>query len=169
MTDLPALTTRVGLGFDIHRLAEETGAELALSGLRLPVDLYAQAHSDGDVVLHALIDAILGALALGDIGEWFPDTDPAFRGADSTTLLHAVLSDDRLAGWRLAQVDCNIIAERPRLSDHKPAMRQRLATLCDLPLDRVGLKARSHEKVDATGQGQAIQAQVIVQLAPCQP
>ena len=132
--------------------------------MQLPVDLEAEAHSDGDVVLHALIDAILGALALGDIGEWFPDTDPAFKGADSNELVQAVLRDKRLNGWRLAQVDCNIIAERPRLGQHKPAMRERLADICGLPADRVGLKARSHEKVDATGQGQAIQAQVIVQL-----
>jgi 2-C-methyl-D-erythritol 2,4-cyclodiphosphate synthase len=166
MHKLPNLQHRVGLGFDIHRLSDSPGQSLALAGCLLPVDLIAEAHSDGDVVLHALIDAILGALALGDIGEWFPDTDEHYRGVDSAILLRTVLEDPRLDGWLLAQIDCNIIAERPRLAAHKAAMRQRLAELCHLPLTHIGLKARSHEQVDATGAGAAIQAQVIVQLVP---
>jgi 2-C-methyl-D-erythritol 2,4-cyclodiphosphate synthase len=156
------MSHRIGLGYDIHRL--EAGDGIALAGLRVPCAYRVIAHSDGDVVLHALCDALLGALAAGDLGEHFPDRDPAHRGRDSAWFVAQVLALPALAGWRLVNVDVNIIAEAPRLEGHKPALRARLAELLGLPLDRVGLKARSNEGMDAIGAKQAIAAQAVVLL-----
>lgn len=154
--------SRIGLGWDIHRLREVPGGSLALGGCRLPCDLEAIAHSDGDVVLHALCDGLLGARGLGDIGEHFPDRDPRWRGIASHELLAAVLALPGLAGWSIVNVDINIIAERPRLTAHKPALRQKLSELLSLPLDGIGVKARSAEGLDAIGRGEAIAAQAVV-------
>ncbi len=157
---------RIGLGFDIHRLEADPspGAGLALGGVRIPCPLRVVAHSDGDVLLHALCDALLGAVAAGDLGEHFPDRDPAHRGRDSAWFVGQVLGLPALAGWRLASLDSNIVAEVPRLEAHKPAIRARLASLTGLPSDRVGVKARSHERCDAIGRGEAISAQAVVLL-----
>jgi 2-C-methyl-D-erythritol 2,4-cyclodiphosphate synthase len=166
---------RVGLGFDIHRLEPEAAAapadaapapraKLCLGGVAIPSPYRVIAHSDGDVVLHALCDALLGAVAAGDLGEHFPDSDPAHRGRDSAWFVQQVLALPALAGWRIANLDINIIAEAPRLMPHKPAIRARLAELLGLPASAVSVKARSHEGVDAIGERRAIAAQAVVLL-----
>ena len=153
---------RVGLGYDIHRL--ESGEGFMLAGVRIPCEFRVVAHSDGDVVLHALCDALLGAVGAGDLGEWFPDTDGAHRGRDSSEFVREILASPQLANWRVVNVDVNVIAQAPRLMAHKPAMRTRLAELFGLPLDCVGLKARTNEHCDAVGAKQAIIAQAVVLL-----
>lgn len=160
------MASRVGIGYDIHRLEADAGpqAGLAIGGVRVPGPWRAVAHSDGDVVLHALCDALLGAAAAGDLGEHFPDSDPAHRGRDSAWFVARVLALPQLAPWRLANLDVNIIAEVPRLTPHKPAIRARLAGLFGLPESAVGVKARSHEGVDAIGERRAIAAQAAVLL-----
>ena len=155
---------RIGLGFDIHRLEADpaAGARVMLGGVRVPCPWRVIAHSDGDVVLHALCDALLGAVAAGDLGEHFPDSDAAHRGRDSAWFVERVLALPQLAPWRLGNVDVNIIAEAPRLMPHKPAIRARVAALLRLPADAVSIKARSHEGVDAVGEKRAIAAQAAV-------
>ncbi len=155
---------RVGIGYDIHRIESDASPEagLILAGVKIPCPWKVIAHSDGDLVLHALCDALLGAVAAGDLGEQFPDTDPAHRGRDSTEFLAHILALPVLNGWRIGNVDINVIAQVPRLSAHKPGMRQRLAELLALPLDRIGLKARTNEGVDAVGEKRAVQAQAVV-------
>ncbi len=155
---------RIGIGYDIHRIEADAdpAAGLVMAGVRIPCPWRVVAHSDGDLVLHALCDALLGAVAAGDLGEHFPDTDPAHRGRDSAQFLAHVLALPALARWRIANVDINVIAQVPRLSAHKPAMRQRLADLLALPVDRIGLKARTNEGVDAVGEKRAVQAQAVV-------
>jgi len=153
---------RIGIGHDTHRL--EPGPKLILGGLEIPHDRGCIAHSDGDVLLHALIDAILGALAWGDIGEWFPDTDPAYRGADSQALLRPVL--DRLAaeGWQIGNVDSIVFAQQPKLSLFKHPLRERLAEILALSVEQVSVKAKTGEKVGPVGREEAICAEVIVLL-----
>lgn len=160
------MSHRIGLGFDIHRLEADlaTEAGLALGGVRVPCPWRVVAHSDGDVVLHALCDALLGAVAAGDLGEHFPDSDPAHRGRDSAWFVGHILALPALAAWRLVNVDVNIIAETPRLMSHKPAIRDRVGALLGLPADAVSIKARSHEGVDAVGEKRAIAAQAVVLL-----
>ncbi len=153
---------RVGLGYDIHRL--EPGEGIVCAGVYVPCPYRVIAHSDGDVVLHALCDALLGAVAAGDLGEHFPDTDPAHRGRDSAAFVAAVLALPALRGWRVVNCDINIIAQAPRLGAHKPAMRARVAELLDISLDAVGLKARTNEECDAVGEKRAVVAQVVVLL-----
>lgn len=157
---------RVGIGFDIHRLESDASANagVMIGGVRVPCAYRVIAHSDGDVLLHALCDALLGAVAAGDLGEHFPDADPAHRGRDSAWFVGRVLALPQLAGWRIANLDANIITEVPRLTAHKPAIRARVAEFLRLPLDAVGIKARSHEGVDAIGERRAISAQVAVLL-----
>jgi 2-C-methyl-D-erythritol 2,4-cyclodiphosphate synthase len=155
---------RVGIGYDIHRL--EPGDGIMVAGCRVACPFRVVAHSDGDVVLHALCDALLGATGAGDLGEHFPDTDPALRGRDSAEFVRAVLALPALSPWRLANLDVNVIAQAPRLAEHKPGMRARLAALFGLPLDAVGLKARTNEGCDAVGEKRAIQAQAAVLLVP---
>ena len=157
---------RVGIGFDIHRLESDvaSGAGIMLGGVRIPCPYRVIAHSDGDVVLHALCDALLGAVAAGDLGEHFPDNDAAHRGRDSAWFVERVLALPQLTGWRLGNIDVNIIAETPRLMPHKPLIRARVAALLALPVDAVSIKARSHEGVDAIGERRAIAAQAAVLL-----
>lgn len=165
MTGAPdgrAMSHRIGIGYDIHRL--EAGDGIVLAGVRVPCAYRVVAHSDGDVVLHALCDALLGAVAAGDLGEHFPDTDPAHRGRDSGWFLAHVLALPALRPWRIANVDVNVIAQAPRLEACKPALRARLAELLGLPADRVSVKARSNEGMDAVGAKQAIVAQVAALL-----
>jgi 2-C-methyl-D-erythritol 2,4-cyclodiphosphate synthase len=157
------VSNRIGIGYDIHRL--EAGDGFMLAGVRVECPYRVVAHSDGDVVLHALCDALLGAVAAGDLGEHFPDTDAAHRGRDSAEFVRAVRALPQLAGWRLVNLDVNVIAQAPRLAEHKPAMRRRLAELFGLPLDAVGLKARTNEGLDAIGAKQAVAAQAVVLLA----
>lgn len=156
------MDVRVGIGFDIHRLVE--GRRLVLGGVAIDSPVGLAGHSDGDVVLHALADAILGAAGLGDIGEHFPDTDPAWQGADSTTFVQRAVQLAAEDGLTVGNVDLNVIAERPRLGSAKQAIRDRLADLLDLPAGRIGVKARTMERLGPIGEGQAIAAQVVVTL-----
>ena len=155
---------RTGIGYDIHRL--EAGAGIVLAGVTVPCAYRLIAHSDGDVVLHALCDALLGAVGGGDIGELFPDSDPRHACRDSSELIREVLALPLLKPWRLCNLDINIIAQEPRLTAYKPQMRERIAELLHLPISRVGLKARTNEGLDAVGECRAIQAQVVVLLHP---
>jgi 2-C-methyl-D-erythritol 2,4-cyclodiphosphate synthase len=158
------MSHRVGIGFDIHRLEGDAASDagVMIGGVRVPCPYRLIAHSDGDVVLHALCDALLGAVAAGDLGEHFPDSDPTHKGRTSAWFVAHVRALPQLAGWHLVNLDVNIIAETPRLLAHKPAIRASVATLFGLPCDAVGIKARSHEGVDAVGEKRAIAAQAVV-------
>lgn len=153
---------RVGQGWDIHRLVE--GRPLRLGGIDVPFERGLLGHSDGDVVLHAIADAILGAMAAGDIGQHFPDTDPRYRGADSAVLLTEIISLATGRGFRVGNVDVTIIAERPRLAAHLPAMQRRLETLLGAAADRISLKAKTAEGLGAIGAGEAIAALAVAVL-----
>lgn len=153
---------RVGIGTDVHRL--ETGRPLRLGGVDLPFERGLAGHSDGDAVLHAVTDAILGAAGMPDIGERFPDTDPRYRGCDSSVLLEEVVSDILGQGYRVVNVDIVIHAERPKLSAHKTAIRNRMAALLRLPADCVGVKAKTNEGLDAVGRGEAIACTCVIGL-----
>ncbi len=153
---------RVGLGYDIHRLV--AGRDLLLGGVKIPFDRGLLGHSDADAVLHALTDAILGALALGDIGEFFPDTDPKWKGADSGRLLTAVVAMMRDRGWGIVNLDLNILTEVPKLKPYKLAIRENVAALLECPIDRVGLKAKTREGLDAVGRQEAIEVHCVVLL-----
>lgn len=154
---------RVGLGWDLHRL--EAGRPLILCNVAIPCEKGLLGHSDADVALHAVTDALLGAAGLGDIGEKFPPSDAKWAGADSGQLLQMVLQDVTQAGWAIVNVDVTIVAERPKMTPHKPRMRQRLAELLALPIERVNIKAKTSEGVDAVGQGLAMAAYAIVGLS----
>ncbi|MBN1344576.1 MAG: 2-C-methyl-D-erythritol 2,4-cyclodiphosphate synthase [Phycisphaerae bacterium] len=154
---------RIGIGFDIHRLVD--GRRLVLGGVELESSVGLEGHSDGDVILHAITDAILGAAGLGDIGEHFPDTDPEWKDADSAAfLLHAVKLADQ---WNLevGNVDVNVLAERPKLGPAKKEIRRRVAELLGVDADRVNIKARTMEQLGPIGEGQAIGCQAVVLLA----
>jgi 2-C-methyl-D-erythritol 2,4-cyclodiphosphate synthase len=145
---------RFGIGYDLHQTAADR--TLILAGVRIPAPFGLRGHSDADVVLHALTDAILGATGRGDIGEWFPDDDPRYEAADSTVLLGEVLKSIRADGWAVVNVDTIIHAEKPKLAVYKPVMKSKLSELLDLPPEAIGLKATTNEGLDAIGQGQAI-------------
>lgn len=147
---------RVGYGYDIHRLVP--GRPLKLGGVAVPSELGLEGHSDADCLLHAVIDALLGASGLPDIGEHFPDTDPRWKGADSSRLLESVLALLRERDLRPLQVDCTLVAERPRLGPWKAVIKERLMELLSLPADRVAVKARTAEGLDAIGRGDALAA-----------
>lgn len=161
MANLPIY--RVGIGTDLHRL--EVGGPLRLGGIDVPFDKHAAGHSDGDVVLHALIDAVFGAAGLADIGEHFPDTDPRYRGADSRMLLTLAVDEIRELGYAVANVDVVVHAERPKLSPYKADMRNVIALLCETAPEAVSVKAKTNEGVDAVGRGEAVASTVIVGLA----
>lgn len=154
----------VGFGYDIHRLQE--GESLILGGIEIPSSFGTVAHSDGDVLLHALCDALLGAAGLGDIGEHFPDTDAAFRGISSIDLLQRVMALLAKEGYRLINVDCTLVLEKPKILPYKPAMRERIAEACSLPVQRVSLKATTSEKLGFVGAGEGIEAYAICQIEP---
>jgi len=154
----PAL--RVGLGHDTHRLVE--GRPLILGGVRIDHDRGLAGHSDADVVLHALADALLGAAALGDIGEHFPDTDPACKDLDSGRLLAEVVATLSEAGWRIINCDLIIHAQRPKLLDHKPEIRSNIARLLGIAIDDVNVKAKTGEHVGPVGRGEAMQCHAVV-------
>lgn len=151
---------RIGYGFDIHSVVP--GRALVLGGVAIPWDRGLDGHSDADVLLHAITDAVLGALALGDIGQWFPNTDPRYRGISSLLLLRTVLADPRLAGWVVANVDSTVLAERPRLAPHVPTMRQVIASALGIGVGAVSVKATTCEGNDAVGQGRAIAAHAVL-------
>jgi 2-C-methyl-D-erythritol 2,4-cyclodiphosphate synthase len=153
---------RIGHGYDLHRLAE--GRRLVLGGVEIPHSHGLLGHSDADVVLHAVSDAVLGALGAGDIGQHFPDSDERYRGIASSELLKQVVTLMAAEGWRVGNLDVTIHAEQPRLGPHREAMRQRIATLLDVPAERVNVKAKTNEGVDAIGRGEAIAATAVVLL-----
>jgi 2-C-methyl-D-erythritol 2,4-cyclodiphosphate synthase len=153
---------RVGLGHDTHRL--EPGGPLRIGGVTIEYDQQLVGHSDADVLLHAVTDALLGAAALGDIGELFPNTDPANRGRDSAEMLAAAWDAVQQVGWKIANLDCIVFVEQPKMSPHKPAIRARLADLLDIAPEQVGVKAKTGEGLDAVGRQEAIQAQAVVLL-----
>ncbi|MDR2587607.1 MAG: 2-C-methyl-D-erythritol 2,4-cyclodiphosphate synthase [Coriobacteriales bacterium] len=157
--------TRVGLGYDVHAFAApEADRPLILGGVHIEHERGLLGHSDADVLVHAVADALLGALRAGDIGEHFPDTDPAFAGADSLVLLVRVGEMVRARGWQVVDVDTVIIAQAPRLSPYREEMRGRLATALELAIDQVGVKATTTEGLGFEGRGEGIAAQAIVLL-----
>lgn len=160
-------THRIGIGHDTHRLIP--GGPLRLGGVDVPHSARADGHSDADVLLHALIDALLGALAAGDIGQWFPDTDEAHRGRDSADLLRIVHQQLTQDGYQVVNVDCIVFAQEPKLGAHKTRIRQRLAELLAVPPACVGLKAKTGESVGAIGREEAIAAQCVVLLDRASP
>ena len=155
---------RVGEGHDTHRII--AARSLIVGGIHITdADFGLDGHSDADVLLHAVIDALLGATAQGDIGEWFPDTGDEWKNADSTELLDTVLRSVLKRGWRIINLDCTIHAEKPRMTLWKPKIRQRLAELLKLSADVVNIKAKSGEKVGPVGRCESISADVVVLMA----
>lgn len=153
---------RVGTGYDVHKLVPER--KLILCGVEVPYELGLLGHSDADVALHALSDALLGAAALGDIGKHFPDTDERFKGADSAKLLEHVVHLVEEKGWQVNNVDVTIIAQKPKLASYIPAMRSRVAQVLKIDEDCVNVKATTTEKLGFTGRGEGIAAEAIASL-----
>ena len=153
---------RIGLGHDTHRLGPGDG--LVIGGITIPHDRAAIGHSDADVLLHAITDAILGAAALGDIGEMFPDTDPANKGRDSAEMLRRAAARVADTGWRIVNLDCVILAQRPKILPHRPAMRRRIAEILGVEESAVWLKAKTGESVGPIGEELAISAECVVLL-----
>lgn len=155
---------RIGHGFDVHRL--EAGDGVVLGGVRIACPYRVVAHSDGDVLIHALCDALLGAAALGDIGHLFPDTDPQYRGADSRALLREVVRRLADAGWRAGNVDLTLVAQAPRIAPQVMEMRQRLAQDLGVGVDAVNVKATTSEGLGFTGRREGIAAHAVALLMP---
>ena len=150
---------RIGTGYDVHRLTE--GRKLILGGVEIPWEKGLDGHSDADVLIHALMDALLGAAALGDIGQHFPDTDPAYKGISSIALLRKVTALLSEHGYRLGNADVTVICQRPKLAGHIPQMRQNLAEAMGVPVDLVSVKATTTEKLGFTGRGEGIAAEAV--------
>jgi 2-C-methyl-D-erythritol 2,4-cyclodiphosphate synthase len=150
---------RIGEGWDIHALV--AGRPLVLGGVSIPHSHGLLGHSDADALAHAITDALLGACALGDIGRHFPDTDPAWAGADSMVLLAEAARRVRAAGWQPGNVDATIVAQAPKMAPHIPAMRQRLASALGLTVDQVNVKAKTAERMGPVGEGRAIEARAV--------
>ena len=150
----------VGFGFDVHRLAE--GESLVLAGVTIPSPIGTVAHSDGDVVLHALVDALLGSLALGDIGEHFPDSDPQWRGAASGQFVRHAVALLAERGWQVVNADLTLLAEAPRVASHRDTIRQSVASLLGLPAEAVNLKATTTERLGFTGRSEGLAAMASV-------
>ncbi len=153
---------RIGQGYDVHRLTE--GRRLILGGVEIPWEKGLLGHSDADVLTHALMDALLGAAALGDIGKLFPDSDPRYEGADSIGLLRAVTALLREKGYRVGNTDCTVVAQRPKLAPYIPEMRRRLAEAMDVDVSRVSVKATTEEGLGFSGEGLGIAAQAVALL-----
>ncbi len=158
---------RTGQGWDLHRLVPLR--PLIIGGVSIPSKIGEDGHSDGDVLLHALIDALLGACALGDIGTHFPPSDPAWKDADSADLLRRVLELTREAGFLPVNIDCTVILQEIRLAPFREEIRKNLAALLEIPLDRVSVKAKTKEGVDAVGRGEAIEAMASVLMSSADP
>ncbi len=155
---------RVGNGYDVHRLAE--GEELWLCGIRLEHERGLAGHSDADVALHAVVDAILGAIAAGDIGQHFPPSDPKWRGAASSRFVERAVALAREAGYAVGNVDVTIVCEAPKIGPHREAMRARLAELLGTRIDAVNVKGTTSERLGFTGRGEGIAAQASALLVP---
>lgn len=158
----PVLPFRVGHGFDLHRL--EPNLPLIIGGVNIPHDRGCEAHSDGDVLLHCVVDAILGALSLPDIGQIFPDTDPKWRGAASSVFVKEAVRLMHQAGYEVGNIDATLILQRPKLSPHKEAIRSNLSDLLGADPSVVNIKAKTHEKVDSLGENRSIAAHTVVLL-----
>ncbi|MEZ5540292.1 MAG: 2-C-methyl-D-erythritol 2,4-cyclodiphosphate synthase [Pseudomonadales bacterium] len=158
---------RIGQGYDVHRFGE--GDHVMLCGVAVPHEQGLIAHSDGDVALHALCDALLGALALGDIGQHFPDTDAAYKGADSCALLQRVYQLISEKGWRLSNADITIIAQAPKVLPYREQMQQRVAQVMSVALDQISVKATTTEKLGFEGRKEGIVAQAVVLLESLSP
>jgi 2-C-methyl-D-erythritol 2,4-cyclodiphosphate synthase len=160
----PAPAVRSGIGYDVHRLVE--GRRLILGGVEIAHERGLEGHSDADVLLHAIADALLGAAALGDIGRHFPPSDPRYAGADSRDLLRRVAALLAEAGYRPVNVDATVIAEAPRIGPHATAMRQAIAACLGLPPDAVSVKATTNERLGFAGRGEGIAALAVAVVAP---
>ena len=157
-----ALNYKIGLGYDIHQLTE--GRDLIIGGINIPYEKGLKGHSDADVLIHAIIDAMLGACALADIGTLFPDTDEKYKGADSKILLqkvHALITEK---GYKIGNIDSNIIAQAPKMMPHIPKMKNKLAELLNIEVDDISIKAKTKEHLDAVGEHLAIEANAAVIL-----
>ena len=164
VSPLPAsVPFRVGLGHDTHQL--QPGLRLIIGGIQIHHEKGFVAHSDGDVLLHAITDAILGAAALGDIGEWFPDTDPRYQGADSSLLLAEAVRVVRERGWGVVNVDCTVFAQKPKLSPFKQQMASHIARVLEIDSSCVNVKAKTGERVGPVGLEESIDASAVVLLA----
>lgn len=160
---LSKLPFRIGEGWDVHALVP--GRKLVLGGVEIPHHSGLLGHSDADALLHAITDALLGAVGLGDIGTHFPDTDPQFKGADSAVLLAHALSAVQAQGYTVANVDCTVIAQAPKLLPYKAAMRTRIAQTLQISEQQVNVKAKTAEKLGPVGQGLSMEARAVVLLA----
>ena len=156
------LDLRVGEGWDVHQLV--AGRKLILGGVEVPHTTGLLGHSDADVLLHAITDALLGAAGLGDIGRHFPDTDATFRGADSAVLLAEAMRRVGAEGWRVGNLDTTVIAQAPKLAPHIPAMRERIAAVLGIAPSQVNVKAKTAEKLGPVGEGRAMEARAVVLL-----
>ena len=153
---------RIGHGYDVHRLVE--GRDLILGGVKIEYEKGLLGHSDADVLLHAVSDALLGAAGLGDIGKHFPDTDPQYKGADSLVLLQVVAQRVKEAGYRVSNIDVTMIAQRPKLKDHIPQMVLNIAGAVGIAPDRVNVKATTEEKLGFTGSGEGMSCHAVCLL-----
>jgi 2-C-methyl-D-erythritol 2,4-cyclodiphosphate synthase len=151
------MNIRVGTGFDVHQLVD--GRALVIGGVTIPYAKGLLGHSDADVLLHAICDALLGAAALGDIGKHFPDNDPQFKGADSRVLLRSVMARLLEHGWAVGNIDATIIAQAPKMAPHIATMRERIALDCNVGIDQINVKATTTEMLGFTGRGEGIAAQ----------
>lgn len=153
---------RIGFGYDAHRLVE--GRPLILGGVKIPHDLGLEGHSDADVLTHAIIDAVIGALGIGDIGQHFPDNDPAYRNIASLSMLETVSGWVRRDGFRLNNLDATIVAQRPRLAPHLSDMREKLASVLEVPVKQVNIKATTTEELGFCGRKEGIESFAVVSL-----
>ena len=153
---------RIGHGYDVHRLVE--GRKCIIGGVDIPYEKGLLGHSDADVLLHAVMDAVLGAMAAGDIGKLFPDSDPAYKGADSLVLTRRVAEVMAQRGYRLGNIDATVIAQAPKLAPHIPAMRERIAEAFGVEVDRISVKATTEERLGFTGSGEGIAAHAVCLL-----
>lgn len=160
----PAAGFRTGIGYDVHRLVE--GRRLVLGGVEIPHDRGLAGHSDADVILHAIADALLGAAGLGDIGAHFPPDDPAWKDADSVDLLRRVTRRVADAGWRVENVDATLLAEAPKIRPHVESMRLTIAAALDVSVDAVGVKATTSEGIGFVGRGEGMAAMAVCALSP---
>lgn len=158
------MTMRIGHGYDVHRL--EPNRKLILGGVEIPFEKGLLGHSDADVLTHAVMDALLGAAGLGDIGNLFPDSDPAFAGADSLKLLAEVMHRLKKTGWRVGNIDATVLAQRPKLAPYIPAMRENLARAMEISTDAVNIKATTEEHLGFTGNSLGMAAHAVALLEP---
>ncbi len=159
---MSALPFRIGHGYDVHRLVPDR--DLILGGVKIPHETGLLGHSDADVLTHAVMDALLGALALGDIGKLFPDNDPAYKGADSLCLAEAVMREIASRGWRIVNVDATVLAQAPKLAPHIPQMRENLSRVLNTEVDAISVKATTEEKLGFTGEKLGIAAHAVCLL-----